>query len=51
MTIRGRSERLYAFYILFIRLIEGIIIKSAIIKDSKISSLYETVVKDERVIF
>lgn len=48
MTIQGRSKRLYASYILPIGHIKGTTTRSAITKDSKISSLYKTAVKDER---
>ena len=48
MTIRGRSERSYASHIPPMGLIEGTMTRSAITKDSKISSLHETAVEDER---
>jgi len=48
MTIRGRSERSYASHIPPMGLIEGTMTRSAITEDSKISSLHETAVKDER---
>jgi len=48
ITIRGYFKRLYASYIPLIRLIEGIITRNAITKDSKISSLDEIAIKDKR---
>ncbi len=48
MTIRGRSERSYASHISPIGLIKGTMTRNAITKDSKISSLDETAVEDER---